>query len=49
MVRGYREVHTNGTVGLAEIASHIAQLKGEARAYFSDPNYNTLKLRRTRR
>ena len=30
---------------LAEIASHIAQLKGEARAYLSDPNYNTLKLR----
>jgi hypothetical protein len=30
---------------LAEIASHIAQLKGDARAYLSDPNYNTLKLR----
>jgi hypothetical protein len=30
---------------LAEIASHIAQLKGEARAYLSDPNYNTLKHR----
>ena len=30
---------------LAEIASHIAQLKGEARASLRDPNYNTLKLR----
>jgi hypothetical protein len=29
---------------LAEIASHIGQLKGDARAYLSDPN-NTLKLR----
>ena len=30
---------------LAEIASHIAQLKADARAYLSDPNYGTLKLR----
>ena len=30
---------------LAEIASHIAQIKGDARACFSDPNYNTLELR----
>ncbi len=30
---------------LAEIASHIGQLKGDARAYLGDPNYNTLKLR----
>jgi hypothetical protein len=30
---------------LAEIASHIAQLKGESNAYLSDPNYNTLRLR----
>jgi hypothetical protein len=30
---------------LAEIASHIGQLKGDARAYLSDPNYNTLKPR----
>src|SRR5919199_1545489 len=30
---------------LAEIASHIAQLKADARAYLSGPNYNTLKLR----
>ena len=30
---------------LAEIASRVGQLKGDARAYLSDPNYNTLKLR----
>ena len=30
---------------LAEIASHIGQLKGDARAYLSDPNDNALKLR----
>ena len=30
---------------MAEIASHIGQLKGDARAYLSDPNYNTLMLR----
>ena len=30
---------------LAELASHIGQLKGDANAYLSDPNHNTLKLR----
>ena len=30
---------------LAEIASHIGQLKGDANAYLSDLNYNTLKQR----
>jgi hypothetical protein len=30
---------------LAEIARHIGQLKGDANAFLSDPNYNTLKLR----
>jgi hypothetical protein len=30
---------------LAEIASHIGQLKGEANAYLSDLRYNTLRLR----
>ena len=30
---------------LAEIASHIGQLKGEANAYLTDHNYTTLKLR----
>jgi hypothetical protein len=30
---------------LADIAGQLASLKGEAHAYLSDPNYNTLKLR----
>jgi hypothetical protein len=30
---------------LAEIASHIGQLKGDANAYLSDPNYDRLNLR----
>jgi hypothetical protein len=30
---------------LAEIAAHIGQLKGDANAYLTDPNYNTLRLR----
>ena len=30
---------------LAEIATHIGQLKGDANAYLSDPNYERLKLR----
>ena len=30
---------------LAEIASYIGQLKGDALTYLSDPNYKTLKLR----
>jgi hypothetical protein len=30
---------------LAEIASHIGRLKGDANAYLRDQNYNTLKLR----
>ena len=30
---------------LAEIASHIGQLKGDASAYRTDPNCNILKLR----
>jgi len=30
---------------LAEIDSHIGQLKGEANAYLSDPNYERLRLR----
>jgi hypothetical protein len=30
---------------LADIAGQLASLKGEANAYLSDPNYNTLKLR----
>ena len=30
---------------LAEIASHISQLKGDANAYLTNPNYDSLKLR----
>jgi hypothetical protein len=30
---------------LADIAGQLASLMGEARAWLSDPNYNTLKLR----
>ena len=30
---------------LADIASHLASLKGEAHAWLRDPNYDTLKLR----
>jgi hypothetical protein len=30
---------------LGEIAAHFGQLKGDANAYLTDPNYNTLRLR----
>jgi hypothetical protein len=30
---------------LADIAGQLASLKGEARAWLSEPNYDTLKLR----
>jgi hypothetical protein len=30
---------------LSEVATHIGQLRGEANAYLSDPNYERLKLR----
>jgi hypothetical protein len=30
---------------LAEVAHQISSFKGEADAYLSDPNYNTLRLR----
>ena len=30
---------------LAEIASHISQLKGDANAYLTNPSNDTLKLR----
>ena len=30
---------------LAEIASHIGHLKGDANAFLTDPNYSTLLLR----
>ena len=40
-----RDIAKDTARDLAEIARHIGQLKGDANAYFSDPNYNTLKLR----
>ena len=40
-----RDIARDMVRDLREIASHIAQLKGDANAYLSDPNYNTLKLR----
>jgi hypothetical protein len=33
------------TRDLAEIATHIGQLKGEANAYLTNPSYERLKLR----
>ena len=30
---------------LADIAGQLASLKGDARAWLNDPDYNTLKLR----
>jgi hypothetical protein len=30
---------------LAEVAAQISTFNGEANAYLSDPNYNTLRLR----
>jgi hypothetical protein len=30
---------------LADLAGQLASLKGEAKAWLSDPNYDTLKLR----
>ncbi len=41
--------HTDATQeiarDLADIAGHLASLKGEAYAWLHDPNYDTLKLR----
>jgi hypothetical protein len=43
--RDHTDVARDTARDLAEIASHIGQLKGDANAYLTDPNYNTLKLR----
>jgi hypothetical protein len=43
--RDDRDAAQDAARDLAEIASRIAEPKGDARAYLSDPNYNTLKLR----
>ena len=40
-----RDIAKDTARDLAEIASHISQLKGDANAYLTDPKYNTLKLR----
>ena len=40
-----RDIAKDTARDLAEIASHLGQLKGDANAYLTDPNYNTLKLR----
>ena len=41
--------HTDATQeiarDLADIASHLSSLKGEAHSWLRDPNYDTLKLR----
>ncbi len=43
--RDDKDAAQNMSRDLAEIASHIGQLKGDANAYLSDPNYDRLKLR----
>jgi hypothetical protein len=45
MPRDDRDIAQDTARDLAEIAAHIGQLKGEANAYLTDPNYNTLRLR----
>ena len=44
-LRDDRDVARDTARDLAEIAAHIGQLKGDANAYLTDPNYNTLRLR----
>jgi hypothetical protein len=39
--RDDKDIATDIARDLAEIASHIGQLKGDANAYLRDPNYNT--------
>jgi hypothetical protein len=43
--RDDRDVAQDLARDLAEIAAHIGQLKGDANAYLTDPNYSTLRLR----
>jgi hypothetical protein len=40
-----RDAAQNLARDMAEIAAHIGQLKGDANAYLTDPNYSTLRLR----
>jgi hypothetical protein len=39
-----RDIAKDTARDLAEIASHIGQLKGDTNAYLSDSKYSTLKL-----
>ena len=43
--RGDKDAAQEIARDLADIAGQLASLKGEARAWLRDPNYNTLKLR----
>ena len=43
-LRDDRDVARDTARDLAEIAAHIGQLKGDANAYLTDQNYNTLRL-----
>ena len=43
--RDDKDVAQDTARDLAEIAAHIGHLQGDANAYLTDPNYNTLRLR----
>jgi hypothetical protein len=43
--RDDRDVAQDTARDLAEIAAHIGHLIGDANAYLTDPNYNSLHLR----
>jgi hypothetical protein len=43
--RNHRDATKDIAIDLAEIATHLGLLKGEANAYLSHPSYDTLKLR----
>jgi hypothetical protein len=43
--RDDRDVAQDLARDLAEIAARIGQLKGDANAHLTDPNYSTLRLR----
>ena len=43
--RDDRDVAQDTARDLTEIAAHIGHLLGDANAYLTDPNYNTLRLR----
>jgi hypothetical protein len=43
--RDDRDVAQDTARDLAEITAHIGQLKGDANAYLTDPNYSTLRVR----